>query len=235
MAFSKGFWDVFPKWMTALWIVSIIAMVVATFLWQDAVYVWFAGEPGLVVIGIFTLLVLVFIGNYVPGIPNMLLPLFAGWAFGTSASFVTVLNVGMLTWLIAALGSKLIYVKARNNPFIVLNWNLNTSKRFNIARDAVESEPNVIIRSRIGKFAAYCGHVNIAAGVAKYPNDKFTDGVMLGHALWTLQYLALGFLIGYLPKIRDFVVTYPYLSLSGILCVMIVVMIVYIARHRRKC
>ncbi|MDP2789633.1 MAG: hypothetical protein Q8O51_00730 [bacterium] len=198
MAFSKWFWDVFPKRMTALWWLFMIALVVVTAFWRDPVFNWFSAQPALLILGVLLLLVLVFIGNYIPGIPNMLLPLFAGWALGAGASYITVMNVGLLTWLAATLGSKMIFMKARRHPGMVLDWNLHLSERYKKAADAVRSEQNVIVESRFGKLAAYCGHINIAAGIESYSKYDFVYGIMIGHTLWTLQYLAFGFAISWL-------------------------------------
>lgn len=199
MAFNKWFWDVFPKRCTAAWWVFMAGFLFLNTFYQEPVYTWLTTQYVLLIFGWGAMFCLVYIGNYYPGVPNMPLPLLTGWALACGADPMLVLSSSIFVWLSATLGSAGIFARARRERSgLIMAWQLNQSESYRGALNAVRSFPNVIRRSRIGKFAALCGHVNIAAGVDGYDIESFYRQMILGHLLWTIQYVAIGFAIGWL-------------------------------------
>jgi|GEM_PF-3964658 uncharacterized membrane protein YdjX (TVP38/TMEM64 family) len=188
------FWDTFPKWCTAGWWIFFIGFALLTaFSSQSIINVAQANPPLFLTISLL-LIFWVFVGNYVPGLPNMFAPLLLGWGIGQGLSWWFLL-AGLPIVAAAVAGSLAGFNAGRLGlPF----GNVRSSERYKGALNALRTDQNVVLRSRIGKFAAYCGHINIAAGENGMDINEFLRGAMLGHTLWTFYYVAAGFLMGWL-------------------------------------
>jgi hypothetical protein len=149
---------------------------------------------------LFVLILTVTVGNFIPGIPNMMAPLLVGWACAAGLSVPMTVVYGLLVFNAAFFGSLIAYSLGRNTAYIS-ELQLDTSTRFQGIKQRVENRElwsGLIFKSRVGKFAAYCGHVNIAAGEVNFYLLGFIKEAAAGHFLWTLQYLAIGFAISWL-------------------------------------
>jgi len=192
-------WDTFPKQMTVLWWVFMVVLLVVTALWRDRTSAWAVTHVATVIMAFAGMALLVGVGNYIPGIPNMFLPLITGWALVAGLPIPIGIGLIFITWTVAIIGSSEVRRRAhREGNNLLRRWKLDKSERYAAAVTAVRTVPNVILKSRVGKFAAYCGHVNIAAGVEGYDIESFYQQMVWGHFFWTLQYVALGFLISWL-------------------------------------
>ena len=218
------FWDDFPKYCSIAWVICMAAAFFFTWTSRDAIFLWGTEHLVLFSFGMAALLILVAIGNLVPGIPNMPAPLVVGWACaaGLPAGWTTAF--GLMVLIMATIGSMFGYgigwSKAKSDSTLFEEFELEDSEQHGKAWRFYRTSSNPILWSRIGTNAALCGHVNLIAGAEQEEGTRFCIIAGFGHFLWTLLYLVIGFALGLLPEIRDFAIAHP-LTFSVVVCMFV--------------
>jgi len=218
------------------WFISLAAALVCTALWRDPIYQWFSGHMVTFVGLMIVFLLLVAIGNLIPGIPNMPAPLIAGWACtaGMCAGWTTAL--GLMVVILASFGSAFGYVMgnmSRRDSDFLSDFELDSSAQYRTAYRFYKESSQPIFWSRFWKKAALCGHVNIIAGLDDEQGVRFCTIAAYGHFLWTCQYIVIGIAIGYLPEILDFLLSFPFFVWAAIFWALITTVVAYFVRHYR--
>ncbi len=196
MAFSKWFWDEFPKIMTWLlipWLIIFFSMALFNPEWMHATLfgsgtVWAFLVMGVCAIGI--------LGNIIPGIPTNAMPLTLGWLAAADSK-------NLQFYIIVALGSclmgSIIGYGLGLERGMVNSLNLQESERYGKAYKRVEMHGSkAIFETRFGKSVAILGHANIAAGDQRLPLTSFLFPAALGHLIWLATYGVPAYIVGWL-------------------------------------
>ncbi len=233
------FWDDFPRVCTVAWFFCMAAAVVLTALWQGAIFQWGAEHQVSFALGMSLLLILVAIGNFVPGIPNMPAPLVAGWACAAGLSVGWTTAFGLMVLIMATIGSIVGYGLGRatlnNMNDFLAEFELENSSQRRKARVFYRGSANPILWSRVGRNAALCGHVNLIAGEEQEEGILFCLMAGFGHFLWTLQYLAIGFTLGQVSEMWVYITEHPYLIVvQTVLTVSLTMLALFLWDRRRR-
>lgn len=194
MAFSKWFWDVFPKVMTWLlipWLIIFFSFALFKPEWMQTTFISNGTVWAFLLIGVSAIGIL---GNTIPGIPTNVMPLTLGWLAAANFEYLQL-------YIVVALGSCLIgsmigYALGTERG-MVESLNLQGSERYAKAFNRVQANGGkAIFDTRFGKSAAILGHANIAAGNQNLSLTSFLFPAALGHIIWLATYGVPAYFVG---------------------------------------
>ena len=195
MAFSKWFWDEFPKIMTWLlipWLIIFFSMALVKPEWMHATFISSGTVWAFLVMGVWAIGLL---GNVIPGIPTNVMPLTLGWlAAVDSENLWLYIIVALASCLMGSMIGYLLGTERR----MVNAFNLRGSERYSQAYSQVKMNGGkAIFKTRFGKSAAILGHANIAAGEQGLPLTSFLFPAALGHLIWLATYGMPAYIVGW--------------------------------------